>query len=94
MRRTPAKDRALFLRERALELVTRQGTIERFGNARINRAVRTADFSICYADPETSDADQFHHLDIRSGGRKVEGRELPRGYKAESIGQHVTKEEL
>jgi len=35
MRRTPAKDRALFLRERALELVTRQGTIERFGNAQL-----------------------------------------------------------
>jgi hypothetical protein len=70
MRRTPAKDRALSLRERALELVTRQGRIERFGHAGIYRAVRTADFSICYADPETSHA-QFHHLDIHSGGRKV-----------------------
>jgi hypothetical protein len=61
-----AKDRALFLKERAFEMVTRQGTLERIRNAGIGRSYAGNAFTI-----ETFDTDEYHRLDIRSGGYKV-----------------------
>jgi hypothetical protein len=61
-----AKDRALFLKERPFEMVTRQGTLERIHNAGIGRSCAGNAFTI-----ETSDTEEYHRLDIRSGGYKV-----------------------
>jgi hypothetical protein len=69
--RTPAKDRALFLKERALDLVQRQGSVERIANHGVARAYHGAAFRIWYADPETSECDEFHHLDVWDNERKV-----------------------
>jgi len=93
--KTPTKDRALFLKEQALELVNRLGEL----------------------DPETSECDEFHHLDVWADQGKVLSvvwfpqsitrdrelqarswggvlRRMTNGYKAEFIGQNVTKESL
>lgn len=66
-----AKDRALFLKERAFEMVSRQGTVERNYNAGVGRSYASSGFTIWYSDPETADTDECHHFYIRSGGRKV-----------------------
>jgi hypothetical protein len=71
MRSTLARDRALFLKERAFEIVSRQGTVERIHNAGIGREFRGAGYRIWYADPKTSECDEFHHLDIRTTAGKV-----------------------
>jgi hypothetical protein len=63
-----AKDRALFLKERAFEMVTLQGTLERIHNAGIGRSYAGNASTIWYSEPETSDSEEYHRLDIRSGG--------------------------
>jgi hypothetical protein len=95
IRATFPRDRALFLKEQALELVNRLGEL----------------------DPETSECDEFHHLDVWADQGKVLSvvwlpdqsaeivsiqarslggvlRRMTNGYKAEFIGQDVTKESL
>jgi hypothetical protein len=71
MRPTPARNRALFLKERAFEMVSRQGTVQRIGNAGIGREFKGAGFSVWYADPETAECDEFHHLDVHTEAGKV-----------------------
>jgi hypothetical protein len=71
MRSTPAKDRALFLKDRALDLVNRQGSIERIPGHGIGRAYQGSGFSIWYADPKTSECDEYHHLDVHDSEGKV-----------------------
>jgi hypothetical protein len=64
MRSTPAKDRALFLKDLAFDLVTRQGRIEQIPGHGIGRAYQGSGFNIWYTDPETSECDEYHHLDV------------------------------
>lgn len=60
--------RAMFLKERALEIVERHGVIERIGNAGVCRVRRGQGFSISYYDPESADCDEFYHLDVHANG--------------------------
>ena len=71
MRPTPAKDRALFLKEQALEVVNRLGELEPIPSYGIGRAYSCPAFRIWYADPATSDCDEFHHLDVWNNEHKV-----------------------
>src|SRR5215471_10805273 len=64
MRPTPAKDRALFLKDRAFELVSRQGTLDQIPGHGVGRTYDGPAFKIWYADPESSECDEYHHLDI------------------------------
>jgi hypothetical protein len=66
-----AKDRALWLKDRAFELVTRQGAIERIPNHGIARAYLGSGLRVWYTDPETSECDEYHHLDVWDSERKV-----------------------
>lgn len=66
-----AKHRALFLKEQALEVVNRLGELERIPSHGIGRAYNCLAFQIWYADPATSECDEFHHLDVRVERRKV-----------------------
>jgi hypothetical protein len=71
MRPTPAKDRALFLKEQALAVVNRLGELERIHGHGIGRAYHCPAFRIWYADPATSECDQFYHLDVWNTEHKV-----------------------
>jgi hypothetical protein len=59
------------LKDRAFELVTRQGTMKRIPDRGILRAYQGSGLLVWYADPETSECDQYHHLDVWDSGRKV-----------------------
>jgi hypothetical protein len=62
---------AVFLKERALELCNQQGTPDRTHNAGEARLYTGRGLSILYADPKTSKTDEYHHLDVSTGGLKV-----------------------
>lgn len=68
---SPTYMRAVFLRDRAFEICHRMGELERIGNAGVARSYKTTSFRIWYADPETSECDEYHHLDVHAGGAKV-----------------------
>jgi hypothetical protein len=61
--------RAMFLKERALELIRRHGIIEPIRNRGFGRSVSATGFSVWYTDPETSICDEYHHLDVYADGR-------------------------
>ena len=69
--KTPAKDRTLFLKEQALEVVNRLGELEQILNHGIARAYNCPALRIWYTDPETSECDEFYHLDVWDSERKV-----------------------
>jgi hypothetical protein len=71
MRPTPANDRALFLKEQALEVVNRLGELEPIPSHGIGRRYKCPAFRIWYADPATSECDRFHHLDVWADLGKV-----------------------
>jgi hypothetical protein len=68
---SPTYNWAVFLKGRAFEICQRMGELERIGNAGVGRSYKTTGFSIWYADPETSERDEYHHLDVHAGGQKV-----------------------
>ena len=70
-RQTPARNRALSLQEIALEVVNRLGELERIPSHGIGRAYSCSAFRIWYADPDTSECDEFHHLDVWADQGKV-----------------------
>jgi hypothetical protein len=61
-------ERALFLRERALEMVCRHGIIEIIGAGGFGRRVHCDGFSVWYTDPETAESDEYYHLDVYANG--------------------------
>jgi len=69
--KTPAKDRTLFLKEQAVEVVNRLGELEQIPNHGIARAYNCPALRIRYTDPETSECDEFYHLDVWDSERKV-----------------------
>lgn len=69
--KTPAKDRALLLKEQALEVVNRLGELEQIPSHGIARAYNCPAFRIWYTDPQTSECDDFYHLDVWDTERKV-----------------------
>jgi hypothetical protein len=69
--KTPAKDRARFLTEQALEVVNRLGELEQIASHGIARAYHCPAFRIWYAEPANSDCDEFHHLDVWTNELKV-----------------------
>ena len=70
-RRTPARDRALFLKGQVLEVVNRCGELEQIPSHGIGRAYSCPAFRIWYAHPETSECDEFHHLEVWAEQGKV-----------------------
>src|SRR5262249_47740242 len=105
-----------FLKGQALEVVNRCGELEQIPSHGIGRAYSCPAFRIWYAHPETSECDEFHHLEVwaeqgkvlsvvwlpdQAGNRELQtwsmGGVFPyiaNGYKAEFIGQDVTKESV
>ena len=68
---TPTFKRAILLKDLAFEICQRQGELARIGNAGVARSYEGRGFNVWYADPETSETDEYHHLDVRTGGTKV-----------------------
>lgn len=66
-----ARDRALSLQEIALEIVYHLGEIQKIPSHGIARAYTCPAFRIWYVDPDTSECDQFHHLDVWADRAKV-----------------------
>ena len=62
---------AIFLKDRALEMVHRHGTVLRIGNAGIGTECARTGFSVFYCDPETAECDKYYHLNIRTDRAKV-----------------------
>jgi hypothetical protein len=69
--RNPTYARAMFLKDRALEICLRQGVLEPIYNAGVGRSYRGRGFSVWYAEPETSATDDYYHLDVRAERAKV-----------------------
>jgi len=49
---------SIFLRDRALEMVHRHGTVVRIGNAGIGKECARTGFCVFYSDPETAECDE------------------------------------
>lgn len=62
-------NRAVFLKERALEMVRRYGIIVHISNRGVARECRSSAFTVFYADPETAECDEYYHLDVHADGR-------------------------
>lgn len=60
--------RALFLTERALEMVRRHGIIRIIRNCGFGRQVYSNGLSVWYTDPATAEFDEYYHLDIHADG--------------------------
>lgn len=57
-------ERAIFLKDRALETVLRNGAMQPFGDDGLVRKHERSEFSIVYADPQNAHWDEFHHLSV------------------------------
>jgi hypothetical protein len=68
---TPTYQRAVLLKDLAFEICKRQGELEHIANGGIARSYNGNSFNVFYADPETSERDEYHHLDIRTDRTKV-----------------------
>ena len=69
---TNKQKRAIFLKERALEMVLRQGSTLQMPNYGIALECVRPSFRIFYVDPENVenvDGDKYHHPDIYAVGR-------------------------
>lgn len=60
--------RAMFLKDRALELVKRHGVIEQMPQYGFARRVQGQGFSIFFVDPEDVEVTDFFHLDVHADG--------------------------
>jgi hypothetical protein len=67
--------RATFLRDRALEMVHRHGTVPRIGNAGIGKECARTGFSVFYSVPRQQ-CDEYYHLDIRADRRSSRPAQL------------------
>jgi hypothetical protein len=59
-------ERAMFLRERALEMIHRHGIVVVVRDRGFGRQARYDGFSVWYTDPETAECDEYHHLDVHA----------------------------
>jgi hypothetical protein len=60
--------RAMFLKERALEMVRRSGRFIRIHNRGFALECTLGSVRIFYADPESSQCDELYHLDVHAEG--------------------------
>lgn len=62
-------ERALTLKECALELVRLEGIIVPIKDRGFGRRVSAKGFHVWYTDPETAISDHYYHLDVYADGR-------------------------
>ena len=62
-------ERAIFLKDRALEMVLRNGAMKWFGDDSLVRKHERPEFIIVYADPKIAQWDEFHHLSVYAENR-------------------------
>jgi hypothetical protein len=62
-------ERATFLKDRALEMVIRNGTMKWFGDDSLVRKHERPEFIIVYADAKIAQWDEFHHLSVYAEDR-------------------------
>lgn len=62
-------ERAVFVKERALEMIQRYGIIVAIRDRGFGRRVFYDGFLIWYTDPETAICDEYYHLDVYADGR-------------------------
>ncbi len=69
--RTPTYQRAVLLKDLAFEICKRLGELVHIQSRGIARSYNWNCFNVFYADPKTSECDEYHHLDVRADRTKV-----------------------